>query len=341
MRTFPLTFEAIAEASPGALWQSQFERRWPAYRSWLLSRGDDAVPSYAVARRMLQAHMPELVDPWERFVALAGGGDLAARMLALYNPPPLVLGCSQAVFGGAHPVLVRNYDYFPDRFEALVYSTALTGRRVIGVSDCLWGLVDGVNDAGLAISLAFGGRRAVGDGFGIPIVLRYLLETCETVADARRRLRKLPVQVAYNLTFADARGRATTAYVGPGTEPRFSRSAVATNHQGKVEWPEHSRFTRSVERHERLAALRAGSTVAGDSAVAAFLAPPLYASDYSAGFGTLYTAAYHPADGRADYHWPGLSWSQSFDAFESGTREVTLTDGDGAEPYEDWAGALG
>ena len=49
------------------------------------------------------------------------------------------------------------------------------------MSDCLWGLLDGVNDAGLAVSLTFGGRRVLGDGFGIPIVIRYLLETCETV----------------------------------------------------------------------------------------------------------------------------------------------------------------
>ena len=32
--------------------------------------------------------------------------------------------------------------------------------------DCLWGLLDGVNDAGLALSLTFGGRPQVGAGFG-------------------------------------------------------------------------------------------------------------------------------------------------------------------------------
>jgi hypothetical protein len=31
--------------------------------------------------------------------------------------------------------------------------TSWTGRRVIGMSDCLWGLPHGVNDAGLAASL--------------------------------------------------------------------------------------------------------------------------------------------------------------------------------------------
>ena len=60
------------------------------------------------------------------------------------------------------------------------------------MSDCLWGLLDGMNDAGLAVSLTFGGRRVLGDGFGIPIVVRYLLETCDDVAEAREALARLP-----------------------------------------------------------------------------------------------------------------------------------------------------
>jgi hypothetical protein len=35
--------------------------------------------------------------------------------------------------------------------------TSWTGRRVIGMSDCLWGLPHGVNDAGLAASLRSAG----------------------------------------------------------------------------------------------------------------------------------------------------------------------------------------
>jgi predicted choloylglycine hydrolase len=341
MRTFSLTFEAIAEASPGPLWQSHFESRWPAYRAWFLSRGDDAVPTYAVARRMPHTHMPELVPVWERLVELAGGGDLMARMLALYGPPPIVRGCSQAVFGPTPPMLVRNYDYYPDRFEGVVWATSLTGRRVIGVSDCLWGLVDGMNDAGLAVSLAFGGRPAVGEGFGIPIVVRYLLEACATVSEVRQRLKGIPIQVSYNLTFADAGGSALTAFVGPGSGPSFSRAGVATNHPPRVEWEEHARATRSVERRERLLALVSQRDAADGAATEAFLEPPLYTSDYSGGFGTLYTAAYRPAEGRVDFHWPGAEWSQSFETFEPSRVEVTLTEAQPPLAHADWTHALG
>ena len=206
MEPLTLTFHAVSEPQPGERWQRRFEELWPGYRAWFLRDGDAARPSYAVARAMLATHMPELVPTWERLVDLAGGGDLAARMLSLYGSPPLVSGCSQAVFTSPEPVLVRNYDFDPALLEGVIVASALTGRRVLGMSDCLWGLLDGINDAGLAISLAFGGRRATREGFAIPLVVRYLLELCETTAGAVEVLRRLPVQAAYNLTILDRSG---------------------------------------------------------------------------------------------------------------------------------------
>ena len=64
-----------------------------------------------------------------------------------------------------------------------------------------------MNDAGLAVSLTFGGRRVLGDGFGIPIVVRYLLEVCETVEQARETIARLPFSLAHNLTIVDRDGR--------------------------------------------------------------------------------------------------------------------------------------
>ena len=191
--------------------------------------------------------MPELIPAYERVVELAGGGDLAARMLSLYRPPPYLAACSQGVMtrGGA-PMLVRNYDYAPSRMEGVVWSTRLISRRVIGMSDCLWGLLDGMNDAGLAVSLTFGGRRDVGDGFGIPIVVRYLLEVCDNVEAAREALARIPVHAPQNLTLLDRSGTFLTAYVGPGRAPEFHQVAATTNHQGKVEWPEYARAIRTV-----------------------------------------------------------------------------------------------
>jgi predicted choloylglycine hydrolase len=319
-----LTFQAIAEAQPGERWLARFEETWPAYRAWYLRDGDAARPSYAVAHRMLGEHMPELVPAWEQMVELAGGGDLAARMLALYSPPPLVSGCSQAVLTGRSSVLVRNYDFDPTLLEAVVWCSELTGRRVIGMTDCLWGLLDGINDAGLAVSLAFGGRRATAEGFSVALVLRYLLETCESTVQALSVLARVPLQAAYNLTLLDRGGHAATARVGPDGPPEVRGAAVATNHPANVEWAEHARATGSVEREECLLELLADPATSEEAFVDAFLAPPLYNTAYAAGFGTLYTAVHRPADGSVEYRWPGVRWRQSFAAFQEGTRVVAL-----------------
>jgi predicted choloylglycine hydrolase len=60
------------------------------------------------------------------------------------------------VLPGEQPALVRNYDYDQALFEAVIASTDYSGRRrVLGTSDMLWGLLDGMNEDGLAVSLTF------------------------------------------------------------------------------------------------------------------------------------------------------------------------------------------
>ena len=205
-----------------------------ALHAWFLRDGDAARPSYVAGASGATPHMPELAPTWEAMTELAGGGDLAARVLALYDPPPLLAGCSQAVIGGT---LIRNYDYHPDRIEATILATALT-RPMLGMSDCLWGLLDGVNDAGLAAALAFGGRQARGRGSGSRSIVRYLLETCDTVEQAIKTLQRLPVHAPYNLTLADPTD-AATVFIGPD-RPARDPARRATNHQETVDWPEHA-----------------------------------------------------------------------------------------------------
>ena len=179
-----MLWRALSEAVPGPRWAGLFREYWPDYHKWWSSEGDSARPTYGACHRALSTHMPEIVPLYEELCELGGGGDQAARFLSFYNPPAYLSACSQAVWAGAEPVLVRNYDYNPKAFDSLVLSTKWDGRRVIGTSDGLWGLVDGMNDAGLAISLTFGGRRIVGNGFGVPLILRYVLQTCTTAQEA-------------------------------------------------------------------------------------------------------------------------------------------------------------
>jgi predicted choloylglycine hydrolase len=320
--TGELELEAVEELEPGDAWRQRFEAMWPTYRGWYLQEGDAARPSYAACRRALADHMPELVPVYQRLVDLAGGGDLAARLLSLYRPPGFIVGCSQGAWTRGAPLLVRNYDYPADRLEGIVCLTQWGERRVIGMSDCLWGLLDGMNDSGLALSLTFGGRPDVGDGFAIPLVVRYVLETCDDVAQAREALERIPVHAAQNLTLLDRTGAYLTAYVGPGRAPRFVDAPATTNHQGEVEWPEYAEAIRSEERERRVLELLAEDRSRFEDA---FLEPPLHSTAHERGFGTIYTAAYEPAAGRVRYRWPELVWEQSFERFEPGSRTVRLS----------------
>ena len=339
----PITFYGIREPVPGREWKTLFESVWPAYRRWYLTEGDAARPSLAEASRMLERHMPELMPSWDRLRELADD-DLASRMLTLWNPPAVLAGCSQAVLADNGPTLIRNYDYRPDLCERVVYSSRLTGRSVIGTSDCLWGLLDGMNDAGLAVSLAFGGRRDRGVGFGIPLVVRYLLEVCDTVAEAIDALDGLPVHMAYNLTVVDRRADVATIFVAPGTSPEVIDSPVATNHRGELpDDPVHARAFRSVERRERLLdQLSRGTDV--EAVLRGFLQLPVYNTEYDRGFGTIYTAVYRLDDAVVDYVWPDSRWRRTFDS-PSGThaallasRDVAWRQGISTEPTEPTVG---
>jgi len=314
-RPLQLRFRAVAEDEPGARWQALFARAWPDYRRWFLEEGDARRPGYLTCEQALRHYMPELAPTWSRLVGLAGGGDHEARMLSLFCPTPYLVACSQALWTRGDPVLIRNYDYHPDYCEGVLLRSCWRGTAVIASSDCLWGALDGMNADGLAVSLGFGGRRVVGEGFGIPLILRYLLETCRTVDEAAAVLHRVPPHMAYTVGLLDAAGAHATVYVGPDRESEVHHTPIATNHQGRVEWPEYAALTRSVERLAALEAALRRPDVTPERLLRQFLRPPIVGDQWERAFGTLYTAAYYPADGRVELHWPHVAMTQSFDRF--------------------------
>lgn len=297
-----INLQSIREEQPGEKWQRLFHSFWPAYQRWFLSEGHRARPSFLHSERVLGNTMPELMPIYQRLCELAGGGDLAARFLSLYCPPPYMAGCSQAVWLGDSPTLIRNYDYRPDLFEGvLLYSNWL--RPVIAMSDCLWGVLDGINDSGLAVSLAFGGRKVTGVGFGIPLVLRYVLETCSSTAQAISVLQRIPLHMTYNVTLLDRTGDYATVYLAPDQSPVVVQSQSCTNHQLAVEWHDYARMTQTVERKAFLDERLADPTETLATFADNFLLPPLYNTDYRRGFGTLYNAAYDVQAGAMTLSW--------------------------------------
>jgi len=317
-----LTFRAVSEDAPGPKWAGLFGEYWPGYRRWWTRGGIEARPTYREGLKAMRTHMPELVPLYEQLCERAGGGDLEARFLSFYCPPPYLSGCSQAVWPGAEPVMVRNYDYAPSAFDAVLLRTRWLGRAVMGSSDGLWGLVDGVNEAGLAVSLTFGGRRVVGDGFGVPLILRYVLQTCRTADEAGEALARIPCHMSYNVTVLDRHRHFLTVYLAPDRPAVLTHAAVATNHQERVEWDGHARFTATVERERYLLQRLTLHREPKDRFIAAFLRPPLYSTAFVHGFGTLYTAVLEPRARALQLCWPGLAWRQRLAAFEEGMREI-------------------
>ena len=320
-----VVFKTLIEDQPGPQWQALFERLWPAYRSWFLRSGAVGRPSYLESRRALREHMPELVPVWEKLVELAGGGDVEARFLSLWCPPPYIAGCSQAVWidprGVEEPALLRNYDFAPGLLEGTWLATRWAGQRVVAMGDCLWGALDGLNEAGLTASLSFGGRTVSGTGFGIPLVLRYVLDVAQNTAEAIQLLKRVPVSMCYSVTLLDRHSDWATVFVAPDRPTEVTRRNAVTNFQHQVDWPEHARATHSVE---RLASLQAQIDRPGSLAEAtdALLREPLFQSAWLRGYGTLYGAVYRPRSGGVELLWPEQRWAQTLVAFAEGEREI-------------------
>jgi predicted choloylglycine hydrolase len=302
------------EDRPGQDWLARFAAGRAEAERWYRGESRAAPPDPIECRAALLHHMPELVPEYDRVCALAGDDPLAHRILSHYRPPPLVAGCSQAVWlGRGGPALVRNYDFpldvVSERFEA----TAWFGREVIAKTQRPWGgCLDGMNADGLVASLAAGGT-AQGRGFSVILILRYVLETCRRVSEAVAALRRIPVALSQNVTLLDRSGAYATVFLGPDREPAVSYVPACTNHQEPIA---SARTANSIERQALLLRLLEEPAMTLPGLLARLLDPPLYSR--RAESPTVYTAVYRPAEGRADYIWPGETRTQHIGRFAEG-----------------------
>ncbi len=143
-----------------------------------------------------------------------------------------------------------------------------------------------------------------GAGFGIPLVLRYVLELAQNTAEAVKLLQRVPVSMCYSVTLLDRHGEWATVSVAADRPAEAVRQRAVTNVQHRVEWPEHAQATHALERCARLQAQIDGPGTLAD-ATQALLQPPLFQSAYLRGHGTLYSAVYRPRSGAVELLWPG------------------------------------
>ncbi|MEX2350394.1 MAG: C45 family peptidase [Flavobacteriaceae bacterium] len=310
-------FNAVSEPGlPGKKWQKLYNTHWAAYKAWLKSKENASTPNLKTSQAALKKYMPEMWPTYQRLCKLANADDVAARFLTGFQPPAYISACSNAVIAGEEIQLVRNYDYHPDLIEGTQLLSAWNGKKVIATSDCLVGVVDGMNEDGLAISLTFGGRKEVGEGFGIPIILRYVLEFCSNVEEAVEVLVRIPSHMSYNVSVVDKTGNFKTVRLAPDKKPVITDAAFTTNHQGAVDWPENAAFNKTLERSAFLEKLLAKKGMNANTIADSFLQKPLYNTQFTDGFGTLFTAVYRPAEGVVEMRWPNVRISQTFDRFQ-------------------------
>lgn len=310
-------FQAVEEPFPGDKWLAHYHAAIPGYRRWFASEGDLKRPSLQECRKALQTCMPEFVSLWEYLIDITHADDNDARLLSFYCPAPYLSGCSQAIWTRYTPTLVRNYDYSPEYCEGRIMKTCWHDKQVIASTDCLWGVLDGMNEHGLSVSLAFGGKQVIAEGFSIPIVLRYVLEFCATVEEAVKVLCRVPVHMAYNITLLDVHGQVRTIELSPFASPNVTYKPLAVNHQGDFALTNYAMFSRSHERQQFIIDKLYDPLSSIESFVNAFEYSPLFSSNYAQSFGTLYTAIYNPHLRAMEYRWPNhLRMYQSFAFFE-------------------------
>ncbi len=356
------TFCAIKNDNNNQEWLENFNKHWPAYKSWYQSKKTNEINpnNLQIAEQKLKNMMPEIFTIYQQLKHITNDNSIISQFLTLYQPPAYLINCSQAVFFDPEPMLIRNYDLSPDLSENTIFHTDWLARKVISTNECLWGADDGINDVGLAISLTFGGRKVIGDGFGIPIILRYVLQTCENVKQAVTQLKRIPSHMSYNVTVLDKSGDYSTVLVAPDREAIITKDRVATNHQQNIEWQEQAVFSKTLERKEYLEKLISepfsvipaqerhphlqsailDSRLRGNdegknkadivkpndekTIIDAFHRPPLYSTNYQQSFGTVYTAVYKPQSACMTYHWPNQQWQHSFKQFNQGQKKVQL-----------------
>ncbi len=309
-----LKFEIIKEAEPGEKFKQLFEKNWPSYRAWYLDEGETARPTYLECITALKRYMPELFPVYEQLLALLDADDLKSRFLSLYRPPPFYSGCSQLIAKREKAALIRNYDFPAMLCEGTIMDSQWLGKSVIAMSDCVWGALDGMNDSGLAVSIAYGGRFVEGDGFGITIVVRYVLETCTSVQEAIQAFKRIPVHLDYNIALLDKTGEHATLFIAPDRDLWVSRTTTSTNHQDTEE--QATLFLEdSMTRLNALNQLALSYQQSIQEITLQFLLPPIYRPQQKYQSGTLYTAAYFPKEGKVNYLWPTQSLTLSFDQF--------------------------
>jgi predicted choloylglycine hydrolase len=200
----------IGRAQAGALAETRrgkaFLRTKVQMPSWFNIRSEE---------RAFRAYAPDLL---EEIGGIAEGLNIPMEQAVLYfgnDGLRMPTGGCSAIMGGG--VYGRNYDFRPRGYEARFALVQARGSYAnIGASHQLTGRLDGMNEHGLTIGLHLVNVRPRFPGLTSTLLVKRVLESCATSAEAIDLLRRLPHAMKYNYSLLDAGGVAAVVEAGAG-----------------------------------------------------------------------------------------------------------------------------
>ena len=183
-----------------------------------------------IEERAFRTYAPDL---WEEIGGIAEGLNIPVeRAVAHFGNDGLRMptgGCSAVMSGGVYG---RNYDFWPRGYEArFALIQVRDSYASIGSSHQLTGRLDGMNEHGLSIGLHLVRARPRSPGLTSTLLIRRVLDSCATTAEAIAFLRQTPHAMSYNYSLLDAGGVAAVVEAGAGAVAvRVGDWLACTNH---------------------------------------------------------------------------------------------------------------
>jgi predicted choloylglycine hydrolase len=193
--------------------------------------------------RAFRTYAPAL---WEEIGGIAEGLNISMEhAVAYFGNDGLRMptgGCSAVMSSGVYG---RNYDFWPRGYEARFALIQISGSYAsIGGSHQLTGRLDGMNEHGLAIGLHLVRVHPRAPGLTSVLLIRRVLDSCATTAEAVALLRRTPHAMQYNYSILDAGGVAAVVEAGAGAVAvRGGDWLACTNH---FQSPQLRRLNRRV-----------------------------------------------------------------------------------------------
>ncbi|UCE43696.1 MAG: hypothetical protein JSV57_04890 [Candidatus Bathyarchaeota archaeon] len=233
--------------------------------------------------------------------------------------------CSQvavlsSVTDDRHVYVGRSYEWTHTEEDLRLCTTRVKGKtKHIGFSTFLFGRADGVNEHGVSVTFTGAGIFGVPqkqEGFQNHLVIRSILDSCESVDEAMELVQKMPVSGFFNLLIADRSSNAALLEFADGAHAikRISSSSeerclFSTNH---YTLPATMRFNelncgiigQSQKRYQLLASNLNGASAVRKEAMKAILSNKfpegLCDHYYSQSFGTVWSLIFDLTSVKAD-----------------------------------------